>query len=78
MTVIAVDPASYAAVVADTPFSAFPAARIGKAAPGTVLPSGAAVPVLASPSALAVLGKGAGQLARRPRWGRSRCGWRAS
>ena len=62
VTVIAVDPASYAAVVADTPFSAFPAARIGKAAPGTVLPSGATVPVLASSSALAVLGKGAGQL----------------
>ena len=62
VTVIAVDPASYAAVVADTPFSAFPAARIGKAAPGTVLPSGATVPVLASPSALAVLGQGAGQL----------------
>jgi putative ABC transport system permease protein len=62
VTVIAVNPASYAAVVADTPFSAFPAARIGKAAPGTVLPSGATVPVLASPSALAVLGQGAGQL----------------
>jgi putative ABC transport system permease protein len=62
VTVIAVDPASYAAVVADTPFSAFPAAKIGKAAPGTVLPSGATVPVLASPSALAVLDKGTGQL----------------
>ena len=62
VTVIAVDPASYAAVVADTPFSAFPAHTIGKAAPGTVLPFGATVPVLASPSALAVLDKGAGQL----------------
>jgi putative ABC transport system permease protein len=62
VTVIAVDPASYAAVVADTPFSAFPAGKIGKAAPGTVLPLGATVPVLASPSALAVLDKGAGQL----------------
>ena len=62
VTVIAVDPASYAAVVADTPFSAFPAHKIGKAAPRTVLPFGATVPVLASPSALAVLGQGAGQL----------------
>jgi len=62
VTVIAVDPASYAAVVADTPFSAFPAGKIGQAAPRTVLPSGATVPVLASPSALAVLDKGAGQL----------------
>jgi putative ABC transport system permease protein len=62
VTVIAVDPASYAAVVADTPFSAFPAGKIGKAAPRTVLPFGATVPVLASPSALAVLDKGKGQL----------------
>jgi putative ABC transport system permease protein len=62
VTVIAVEPASYAAMVADTPFSAFPADKIGKAAPGTVLPFGAIVPVLASPSAVAVLDKGAGQL----------------
>jgi putative ABC transport system permease protein len=62
VTVIAVDPASYAAVVADTPFSAFPADRIGQAAPGTVLPSGATVPVLASPSARTVLDQAAGQL----------------
>jgi hypothetical protein len=62
VTVIAVDPASYAAVVADTPFSAFPANQIGKAAPGSVLAFGATVPVLASPPALAVLGQGAGQL----------------
>jgi len=62
VTVIAVDPASYAAVVADTPFSAFPARAIGKAAPGSVLPDGATVPVLASPPALAVLDQGGGQL----------------
>ena len=62
VTVIAVDPASYAAVVADTPFSAFPAREIGQAAPGSVLPSGATVPVLASPPALAVLDQGGGQL----------------
>jgi len=62
VTVIAVDPASYAAMVSDTPFSAFPANQIGKAAPGTVLPFGATVPVLASPSAVTVLGTRASQL----------------
>jgi putative ABC transport system permease protein len=62
VTVIAVDPAGYAAMVADTPFSAFPAGKIGKSAPGTVLPFGATVPVLASPSARIVLDQGAGQL----------------
>ena len=65
VTVIAVDPAGYAAVVSDTPFPAFPAATIGRVpstAPRTVPRSGATVPVLASPSALAVLGRGAGQL----------------
>jgi putative ABC transport system permease protein len=62
VTVIAVDPASYAAVVADTPFSAFPARKIGQAAPRSVVAFGATVPVLASPPALAVLGQGAGQL----------------
>jgi putative ABC transport system permease protein len=65
VTVIAVNPASYAAMTADTPFSAFPAARIGRdrsTAPGTVLLAGATVPVLASPSARAVLDQGTGQL----------------
>jgi putative ABC transport system permease protein len=62
VTVVAVDPARYAAMVADTPFPAFPAGKIGQAAPRTVLPSGATVPVLASAPALAVLGQGAGQL----------------
>jgi putative ABC transport system permease protein len=62
VTVVAVEPARYAAMVADTPFPAFPADKIGKAAPGTVLPAGATVPVLASPSAAAVLGKEAAQL----------------
>jgi putative ABC transport system permease protein len=56
VAVVAVDPASYAAVVADTPFPAFPAGLIGKAAPTTPIPDGATVPVLASPSAATVLG----------------------
>jgi putative ABC transport system permease protein len=56
ISVSAVDPASYAAVVAGTPFPPFPAGRIGAAAPSRVLPPGAVVPVLASPSAAAILG----------------------
>ena len=65
VTVVAVDPAGYAAMVADTPFPAFPAARIGKAPStraGGALPSGATVPVLASPPAAAVLGEQAAPL----------------
>jgi putative ABC transport system permease protein len=62
VTVVAVDPASYAAVVADTPYPAFPAGQIGKAAPASMIPDGAIVPVLASPSAAAVLGKAPVQL----------------
>jgi len=58
----AVDPASYQAVVAGTPFSAFPAARLGQAPPGGTMAFGATVPVLASPAAAAVLGTGAAQL----------------
>ena len=61
VTVAAVDPVSYAAVVAGTPFAPFPAARI-RAAPGGALPFGATAPVLASPSAAAVLGAGPTQL----------------
>jgi len=61
ITVVAVDPASYAAVVAGTPFPAFAAAKIGTAA-GGITPLGATVPVLASPSAAAILGTGATQL----------------
>jgi putative ABC transport system permease protein len=58
-----VDPASYAAVVADTPFPPFPAGRIGAAAPSRVLLPGAVVPVLASPAAAAILGTRPIQLA---------------
>jgi putative ABC transport system permease protein len=62
ITVVAVDPASYAAVTAGTPFPAFPAAKIGTAT-GRTLPFGAAaVPVLASPAAASILGSGATQL----------------
>ncbi len=58
----AVDPAAYQAVVAGTPFSAFPAARLGKAPAGGAMGFGATAPVLASPAAAAVLGQGAAQL----------------
>jgi putative ABC transport system permease protein len=61
VAVSAVDPVGYAAVVAGTPFPAFPVAKIGTRT-GGVVSSGPAVPVLASPSAAAVLGPGATQL----------------
>ena len=60
VTVVAVDPASYAAVTAATPYPRFSTARLGGAARD--LASGAAVPVLASPAAAAVLGHGSTQL----------------
>jgi putative ABC transport system permease protein len=57
VTVVAVDPASYAALVASTPFPAVPLTKLGRAAsgPGTVA-------VLASPAALASLGGTTAQL----------------
>ena len=58
VTVTAVDPASYAALAADTPFPAVPASRIGRAAPAGALAAGATLPVLASPAAASVLGRG--------------------
>jgi putative ABC transport system permease protein len=51
VTVVAVDPASYAALVASTPFPAVPAGKLGSAVPG-----GGPLPVLASPAAAASLG----------------------
>ena len=60
VTVAAVNPAGYAAVTADTPFPAFPAARLGSAPSIPSTPS--SVPVLASPSAAGVLGTKAVQL----------------
>jgi putative ABC transport system permease protein len=61
VTVIAVDPPAYAALVADTPFPAFPATAIGRGT-GPILSVATTVPVLASPDAAAVLGTGATQL----------------
>jgi putative ABC transport system permease protein len=61
VSVVAVDPAAYAALTASTPFPAFPAGAIA-AAPGGVRSSGPPVPVLASPAAAAILGTGATQL----------------
>jgi putative ABC transport system permease protein len=61
VTVLAVEPASYAALVASTPFPSFPVATIGTAY-GSAVPPGAVVPVLASPAAAAILGPGATEL----------------
>ncbi|HLK78210.1 MAG TPA: hypothetical protein VKU77_31740 [Streptosporangiaceae bacterium] len=60
VTVTAVDPASYAAVTATTPYPALALARLNGAAKD--LAAGHAVPVLASPAAAALLGHGATQL----------------
>ena len=64
VTVIAVEPASYAALAASTPFGSFPVSAIGAGSGGvrsdrTVVP---VVPVLASPAAAADLGRQAAQL----------------
>jgi putative ABC transport system permease protein len=59
ITVTAVDPASYAAVTADTPYPPLPA---GLGAARHALSLGTVVPVLASPDAAAILGHGTTQL----------------
>ena len=59
LTVLAVDPASYAALAATTPFPRFAAAAITPPAGG--FPAGP-IPVLASPAAAAVLGKSTAKL----------------
>jgi putative ABC transport system permease protein len=56
VTVVAVDPASYQAVVARTPFPAVPVAAISGASGGPLSPS-TTVPVLASPAEAANLGR---------------------
>jgi putative ABC transport system permease protein len=60
VNVVAVDPGSYAAVTATTPYPALALGRLSGAA--RALSSGTAVPVLASPDAAAVLGHGTTQL----------------
>jgi putative ABC transport system permease protein len=60
VTVVAVDPASYAAVTATTPYPSLALGKLSGAARD--LSAGAAVPVLASPDAAAVLGHGPVQL----------------
>ena len=56
LTVVAVDPASYQAVVAGTPFPAVPVPAISVASGGPLSPA-TTVPVLASPAAAASLGQ---------------------
>ena len=67
MSVVAVDPSSYAAVTAGTPFPAFPTGKVGPATGGVPggLSGGATaptVPVLASPAAAAILGSAPAEL----------------
>jgi putative ABC transport system permease protein len=59
LTVLAVDPASYAALTASTPFPQLAAATIARAGAAT---TGGPVAVLASPSAAAALGPGVATL----------------
>jgi len=63
LTVLAVDPARYAALAASTPFPRFPAAAIARAGP---VSAHATVPVLASPAAAAVLTGGGGSTLTSP------------
>jgi putative ABC transport system permease protein len=62
VTVVAVDPASYAAVTATTPYPPLSLALAKLSGGARALASGGAVPVLASPAAAALLGHGATQL----------------
>jgi putative ABC transport system permease protein len=57
LTVVAVDPASYQAVVAGTPFPAVPVSAISVTSGGPLSPA-TTVPVLASPAEAAALGGG--------------------
>ena len=61
VTLVAVDPASYAALVASTPFPAIPLAKLGTGYSSAVS-STETVPVLASPAAAASLGGTTAQL----------------
>ncbi len=61
LNVAAVDPASYAALTADTPFPGIPVSAFGPADSAPVT-AATVIPVLASPSAAAILGSGAVQI----------------
>jgi putative ABC transport system permease protein len=61
VTLVAVDPASYAALLASTPFPAVPLAKLG-AGYGTAVSGTETVPVLASPATVASLGGTTAQL----------------
>jgi putative ABC transport system permease protein len=61
LNVAAVDPASYAAMTADTPFPQIPVGAFGPPDSSPVT-AATVIPVLASPSAAAVLGPGAVQI----------------
>ncbi len=61
VTLVAVDPASYAALLASTPFPAVPLAKLGPGY-GTAVSGTETVPVLASPAAVASLGARTAQL----------------
>ena len=76
VTVAAVDPASYAAVVADTPFPAFPAARIGSAP--LLLPSAPSCRCWHRRPPPTSSARRRSSSARRPGWDRCACGSRAS
>ncbi len=59
LTVLAVDPSRYAALVASTPFPRFPASVIAGPAPAS---AGGPIPVVASAAAAAILGDGVSRL----------------
>jgi putative ABC transport system permease protein len=61
VTLVAVDPVSYAALIASTPFPAVPLAKLGTGS-GSAVTSTQTVPVLASPAAAASLGGTTAQL----------------
>jgi hypothetical protein len=62
LTVLAVDPARYAALVAATPFPSFPAAEITLPAPRITRAGAGPLPVIASPAAAALLGRSPSKL----------------
>jgi putative ABC transport system permease protein len=61
LTVAAIDPAGYAAMIADTPFPRIPVSAFGSA-DSTPVTAATVIPVLASPSAAAAIGPGIIQL----------------